>query len=186
MIYRFEGNMRNGKTLGMVQWGLLLQELTLLLYQIKTDIYVNFPVSFPAIKFENWRELKKAQNSIILFDEIDTAIDSRNFKSEDQQEMTHLFKQMGKLGNTFMYTSQRDHMVEKRIREQTDFIIKCVKSWTTGKLVQQWLDSQAGQEPEKLIPMAKYTNHNPAAFYKLYDSFALVKTTLKREYARYK
>lgn len=185
MIYRFEGNMRNGKTLGMVQWGLLFQELAQKIYGLKTEIWANFPVVFEAKQFENWIELKRAKNAIILFDEIDTAIDSRNFKSEDQQEMTHLFKQMGKLGNTFMYTSQRDHMVEKRIREQTDFIIKCVKSWTTGKLIQQWFDSQAGQEPDKLIQMVKYTNHNPAIFYQFYDSFAVVKSTLKRETKQY-
>jgi len=191
MIYRFEGNMRNGKTLGMVQWGLLFRLATIAVYKIPTRIYVNFPVSFPATRFENWRELETAKNAIIMFDEIDTAIDSRNFKSEDQQEMTHLFKQMGKLGNTFMYTSQRDHMVEKRIREQTDFVIKCQKSWTSGRLIQQWYDSQCGQTIEEWIPLHRYVNTAPHEFYKLYDSFAVVKSTLKREekipkYAPYK
>lgn len=180
MIFRFEGNMRAGKTLAMTSWGLFFNDI-LRRRGMQTSIWANYPINMPNVRnFENWRDLKHAQNALILFDEVDTAIDSRNFKSEDQQEMTHLFKQFGKLGNTFMYTSQRDHMVEKRIREQTDYIIKCVKDWRNNKLVQVWLDSQAGQEPEKLVLIRKFVIDNPRVFYKWYDSFAVVKTTMVR------
>lgn len=180
MIFRFEGNMRAGKTLAMTSWGAYLQYIVRQNLGIYSPIWANYPLHIPFQRFTKWQELKNARNAIILFDEIDTAIDSRNFKSEDQQEMTHLFKQFGKLGNTFMYTSQRDHMVEKRIREQTDYIIKCGKDWRNNRLVQVWIDSQAGQEEEKLVYLRKYIIDNPRLFYKLYDSFAVVETTMVR------
>lgn len=180
MIYRFEGNQRNGKTLGAVQWALLMQEMLWNFYRLRSEIYANFPCTFQGWQFDTWEDLVGVDNGIILFDEIDTAVDSRNFKSEDQTKFTHWFKQLGKRGNNFLYTAQRDNLVEKRVREQTDFIVKCTKNWLTGLLEQEWLDSQAGQEPERLIPIRKYVNYQPSVFYSLYDSFALVKTTMKR------
>lgn len=172
MIYAFKGNMRSGKSLGMTAWGVLLSHMT------GQTLYANYSIQHKNFrKFFNWHALEGVKNSIILFDEIGTAIDSRNYKSRDQAEFTHLFAQMGKLGNTLMYTTQRMHLVEKRVRDNTDYIINCIKLWPTESLVQEWFDTQSSVETPTHI--RTYSLKNPQPLYKLYDSFEVVKTNMK-------
>lgn len=159
--------------MGMVVWALWLQE------QTQQPIYSNIPkMAGNARYFEKWRDLKKVENAIVLFDEIDTTADSRNFKSYDQIFFTHLFKQMGKKGLTFMYTSQRSHMVEKRIRDQTDYVIKTSKNWLTGKIKYDWFDCQTN---EFGTHVKTYLLTKPSVFYEMYDSFAIVESQMIKE-----
>jgi len=184
MIFGAVGNQRAGKTLGCVAWALWFAERTN--QKISTNLRLNIP---DTVQWETWQEMvkKTPNNCIIIFDEIDTAIDSRNFKSEDQMAFTHWFKQLGKRGITFFYTTQRMHMVEKRVREQTDYTIMCTKNWLTGKLSEQWFDTQAGMD--NAICVKSFVIDNPSLIYPLYDSFQTVATTMigaKPKYARYK
>jgi len=169
MIFRFEGNMRSGKTLGMTQWGVFLQEATN--QKILSNYHLNNkpPYKVNYQYFTKWKDLQNVKNSIILFDEINTSMDSRNYKSSDQIFFSHLFQQMGKIGNTLLYTSQREHLIEKRIRDQTDYVIKCSKNWYTGHLIQEWWDTQAGAE--KAFKIHRFSITKPSVFYEYYNSF---------------
>lgn len=185
MIIGMVGNQRAGKTLGAVAW---LRFFAALAGQ---PVISNTFLNFPHTTFKNWRELLKFKNGIVLFDEIDTAIDSRNFKAADQLEFTHFFKQLGKNGITLFYTTQRMHMVEKRVREQTDWTVMCHKNWLSGRLTERWYDTQAGAEQAILV--RTYSLQNPQEIYKMYDSFKPIETTMKttplnneKPYAPYK
>lgn len=172
MIYGFNGNMRGGKSLSMSIHALKLAQKS------GQRVYCNYPlfgskVGVKVTQFETWKDLENVTNSIVLFDEIGTSMDSRNFKSKDQMYFTHLFAQMGKLGITFMYTTQRMHQVEKRVRENTDYLIKCRRLWPTDTIEQQWTDTQ-GDVPKHI----KTVYFNPRPFYALYDSFAVVESHL--------
>jgi len=105
MIFRFDGNMRGGKTMSMTMMACFLSNI------FEIPVYANYSLSsdwFPlARRFETWRDLRNVRDSIICFDEINTSLDSRNFKSKDQIEFTHVFQQQGKMGNTFRYSVQR-------------------------------------------------------------------------------
>lgn len=173
MIFGFFGSMRAGKTMGAVVWSMYLSAIT------GQEIWSNIPkLSIKYQYFEKWKELRRVRNAIVLFDEIDTTIDSRNWGSGDQIFFTHLFKQMGKLGITLLYTSQRAHMVEKRIRDQTDYRIDCTKNWLRNKLRQDWYDLQTTE----IGQLCKtYVITDPTKFYKLYDSFAVIATQMKQE-----
>jgi len=197
MIFGAVGNQRAGKTLGCVAWVLFFQTQSQyrrwngsIIIDPPQPISTNLEVFWANHHFSDWRQMMKItpDNSIILFDEIDTAIDSRNFKSEDQIAFTHWFKQLGKRGITFFYTTQRLHMVEKRVREQTDYLFHCRKNWLNGKLTEEWFDTQAGVEAA--IPITKFNLEKPERIYKLYNSFQTVATTMigekKSNYAPYK
>jgi len=163
--------MRAGKTLAMTMWGCFLSEAT------GQKIYSNYWLNWDNHRqFKKWKDLQTVRNSIILFDEIGTAMDSRNFKSHDQIYFTHLFAQMGKMGNTFMYSTQREHTVEKRIKDNTDFVIYCEKDWVQDVLKQTWYDTQESiQTPKKIQEFTLVPNK----FYSLYDTYEVIKSTSK-------
>lgn len=175
MIFGAVGNQRSGKTLGTVSWVRWLSELS------DQPVYSNTPLQFPHKIFREWTDLKNIENALILYDEIDTAIDSRNFKSEDQNKFTHWFKQLGKRGLTLFYTTQRLHMVEKRVREQTDYILSCHKDWSTGQLTQTWFDTQAGIESARLIRTYQLDLQLITKVYIMYNTYQTIDTTMKTE-----
>jgi len=172
MIFGFAGNMRGGKTLGMTAWAVLLSSMT------GQKIYANYTINSPKfIRFKNWKDLTGVQNSIICFDEIGTALDSRNYKSRAQAEFTHLFAQMGKLGNTFLYATQRMHLVEKRVRDNTDYRIICRREWPGEALNQVWFDTQANAEMP--IKVHTYGIPDPKKLYVLYDTYEKIESNME-------
>jgi len=174
MKMAYIGNQGHGKSLGAVAKTLILAELTNA--RIVSNIVLKSPRYIP---FTEWRELETMRNVIILFDEIATAVDSRNFKSGDQMEFTHFFAQLRKRGNTFIYTAQRFNLVEKRIREQTDYVIECVKVYHNKHwyLYQDLYDTQQGVERAKFL--GRYHVAFPHYIYSQYDTLETVETTLK-------
>lgn len=170
--------MRSGKTLGMTIYGTMLAEAT------QQSIVANYSISrvftgnrLDIHRFSTWRDLLKFRNCIILFDEINTAMDSRNFKSDDQILFSHFFQQLGKLGITFMYTTQREHSVEKRIRDQTDYVVECRRLWPSEAIEYEWRDTQRNADEPLFI--GRYQLEQPNVFYSLYDSFEVIQSTLK-------
>lgn len=167
--------MREGKTLGMTAFGIVMGVTTGV-----TPIFSNYHIKYPNFNyFERWKELKNVENSIILYDELGTSFDSRNYKSEDQMVFTHLFSQMGKKGNTLLYTTQRDHQIEKRVREQTDYVIECSKDWSSGYMKQIWFNTQRGRESAEYINT--FLILEPELFYEYYNTYEVIKTQISTE-----
>lgn len=173
MIVGHVGNQGAGKTLGSVMWAYYFSFLT------GAPIVTNVEMSIYHLHFFDWHDMVELapDNSIILFDEIDTAIDSRNFKSTDQIAFTHWFKQLRKRGITFFYNCQRLDMVEMRVRKQTDYVVMCRKNWLWNKLKADWYDTQSGLENAFLVKSFNLDMHQRA--YSLYDSFKTIKTTMQ-------
>lgn len=175
MIYGFQGNMREGKTLNMTATGVIFGVAV-----GSIPLYANYHIQGypgPFTYFKKWRELEKVENSIILYDELGAAFDARNFKSKDQMIFTHLFSQMGKLGNTFMYTTQRPFQIEKRVREQTDYVIECFKNYQQDRMSAIWYNTQRGREAENAKKLNHYILEHPELIYPFYDTYELIEST---------
>lgn len=134
------------------------------------------PFNFVYRQFASWEQLSTLKNCIILFDEIGTAIDSRNFKSDSQVRFTHFFAQLAKGDNTLIYTTQRHRLVDLRVREQVDILIRCRKDISTGQIHQKWYDCREDVEfplfvDEKIIS-------TPQVFYSAYDRWTRVQTSV--------
>jgi len=163
--------MGGGKTLSMMGYALLLAA------QTDQDVHANFHLNVERTHYyERWRELENVENAIVLFDELDKTADARMWKSKEQIYFTHLFTQFRKKGVTFMYSSQRVRQVEVRVRENSDYVCECAKIYTKNLIINQWWDTQRGQE----LPIKKrrLVNTDPSRLYDFYDSFEVVKSHL--------
>lgn len=179
MIHSFEGNQRGGKGIGIVSYALFQ---ALLAYRITGKfpyIYANFHFTqYPYFRFfQEWDQIESVRNAIICYDEIGGTHDARLYNSKSQILFTNVFNQMGKMGNVFLYTCQREFQVEKRVREQTDFVIKCRKDHKTGLMYQSWIDVQGGREKPIFITAGRIIR--PERFYNEYDTFEVVASKAK-------
>lgn len=174
MIFSFEGNQREGKSLGTTAFALWCSRLLGFIPIVANYHFTNLEPNQPFKYFEKPSELKEIFNSIIVYDEIGTSADSRTWGSKEQVLFSHAFAQMGKRGNTFIYTAQRDYLVEKRVRQQTDFVIECEKDYYTGVLYQTWWNAQRGRDKAKLI--GTYTVNDPTTIYGFYDTYEVIKS----------
>jgi hypothetical protein len=69
---------------------------------------------------------KKYSNSVIAWDEIDKRMFSRNFMSVFAKFQSQFITLVGKLEMTFLMTAQREHLVDRNIREQIDALVMCI------------------------------------------------------------
>jgi len=171
MIISLEGNQREGKSLGMTALGIYFAKKygnIPLIANYHIFNYDNF------IYFEKPRELAQLNNCIILYDEIGTTADARSWGSKEQVLFSHVFAQMGKRGNTFIYTAQRDYLVEKRVRQQTDIVIECQKDYGSKVLYQTWYNTQRGRDRATLI--GRYKIRAPERVYDAYDTFEVIQS----------
>lgn len=181
-IYAFEGNQRGGKGIGITAFAL---KLAVIWYEMRgkmPEIYANFHLlKYHRFHyFEEWKEIEGVRNAIILYDEIGGSQDARLHTSKSQIQFTNVFNQMGKMGNPFLYTCQRSFQVEKRIREQTDYVIKCAKDHKTKIMREWWYDTQAGRESP--IPITNGIVGHPERIYPHYNTYEVVKSTQKFDY----
>lgn len=176
MIFSFEGNQREGKSLGATALALWLSKLVGQIPIVANYHFQNLPPGQPFVYFEKPGQLRDVVNSIIVYDEIGTSADSRTWGSKEQVLFSHVFAQMGKRGNTFIYTAQRDYLVEKRVRQQTDIVIECTKKLRNGVLYQTWINCQRGRDKGCLI--GTYAVTQPQSVYSFYDTYEVIKSNV--------
>jgi len=178
-IYAFQGNQRAGKGIGATSYALFLALQAYRLRGVFPRIFSNYHFNlYPYFRyFTDWKELENVRNAIVVYDEIGGSQDARLYNSKSQILFTNVFNQMGKMGNVFIYTCQREFQVEKRVREQTDYVIECTKDHLTGVLTQDWLDVQRGRETPKAI--GRYVLPFPKRVYAHYNTFEVVTSQAK-------
>lgn len=178
-IYAFQGNQRAGKGIGATSYALFLALQAYRIRGVFPRIFSNYHFNlYPYFRyFTDWKELENVRNAIVVYDEIGGSQDARLYNSKSQILFTNVFNQMGKMGNVFIYTCQREFQVEKRVREQTDYVIECTKDHLTGVLTQDWLDVQRGRETTKAI--GRYVLPFPKRVYPHYNTFEVVTSQAK-------
>lgn len=122
MIIGIYGKQGSGKTLLGVNT--LLQK-----HKEYKSVYSNIVINgiqhkgFDAEFFDNLLELK-IKDSLIFFDEIQEFMNSRKFMSVLNMDYGTFVRQVRKLGNTLIWTSQFVYQVDKVLRSNTDVYIK--------------------------------------------------------------
>lgn len=128
MIIGLIGRMGTGKTLSAVRYAYNYYKQG---YSIYSNIKLNFPHTF--IGLQDLVDYANAninfEKSVILVDEMHVLLDSRSSGSKRNKILTHLIvltRHLGKRGGCHvLYTSQFIHQVDKRLRSNTDILIKC-------------------------------------------------------------
>lgn len=125
MIIGLIGRMGTGKTLSLVRYAWFY-------YKQGYKIYSNISLNFPYTKIGLQDLINYANNnvylnkSIVILDEAHISLmDSRNSMSVRNRVLTHLIVLSRKMGFTLFYTTQMYHQVDKRLRSNTDILIKC-------------------------------------------------------------
>ena len=99
-------------------------------------IYANyhlFGIPYEYITLEKVAELPTwLHNATIILDEIQEGADSREIFKKGNKSLTKLATQLRKRQLTLYYTTQVFTMADKRIREQTDYIVECEKVQKTN------------------------------------------------------
>lgn len=181
MVFSSRGNQREGKTLLMT---------ALALYMAKLLGNIPIVANYHITGYDNFYFFEKPDdlidpktkrmrcpNVILLWDELGASTDSRTWGSKQQIMFTHLFSQFGKQGINFIYSCQRENLVEKRIREQTDIVIECTKNIFNGRMFEDWYNTQRGiMRPKKI---GSYEVIGAQMYWNNYDTFEAVNTNAR-------
>lgn len=118
LVIAIEGRQGSGKTTVMSVLGLYLHQLS--------DLELVSTYHLVGSRFvDSWSELKKIENSIILFDEMWKDMDSRDPKAN--KKSSHWVNQLRKHRNILVYNTQDFSQIDKRARNATDFWIFVTK-----------------------------------------------------------
>lgn len=153
LVIGFWGRMGSGKTLNMTKWAIFFAET------MNRPIYANYHINHPkAHLFTSFKELEKVRHAIIAYDEIHVDLDSRGWDRKNQQAFTHWFTQTRKMFCSFLYTTQTIDQLEKRIRNNTQYLFLCSKQFlysnlkSTGSvLVEKLYNTEFGMENTSFV-----------------------------------
>lgn len=180
MIIGFYGKQGSGKTL-------LAVRSVLKSYTKYENVYSNIKIfaidhkDFDAQFFEDLTELK-LKNSLILFDEIQEYMNARKFMSNLNMDYGTFIRQVRKLGNTLVWTSQFVYQVDKVLRSNTDNYIKVHSNYEGFNKKDVDLDKLAiwyeifDMDAEGFMNLVSTKQLNsPSDFVNQYDSSQIVK-----------
>lgn len=172
MLIGYVGRMGSGKTLSMVKYAYEKYKKG---YTIYSNIKLNFPYKPYTLTdlLEYANNSTNFNNSIIIMDEAHIFLDSRNSGSKRSRMISYILLMSRKRNMHVIYTTQRFHQIDKRLRENSEHINLCSfkKHKRTGieyirNIIITYLE--VGQTMRAIVFKAK-------PYYKLYDSYEVVK-----------
>jgi hypothetical protein len=107
------GYLRSGKTMNAVR-------IAYALYKRGWNVVANFDVSFASQRLKHIEELYEVRKSVILFDEVQETLDSRDFKNNVAATQQGVY--FGKRGNITIFTLPHFGMLDVRFRQLTQYV----------------------------------------------------------------
>lgn len=148
------------------------------------NIISNIPLSIPYVPLVNKDQIVNCpDNSIIFIDECNTLFNARSWK-DFPTEIIYQLCQNRKKRIMLIMTAPRFHLVDKSIRDVTQFVYECNKSFWRIHLV----DIYDGWQRENAIdinllkPLSSFGVFARDKYYKNYDSFAIIDNVKKEEF----
>ena len=123
-IIAITGSMGSGKTLLMsiMAWEYFNNP------KIKANVYANYKLNFrhkPLMMQDIVDCDFDFNNSFLAVDEIHLFMDSRTSGTKKNRIISYFITQSRKRNIIFCYTTQDSHQIDKRLRSNTDYFIKC-------------------------------------------------------------
>lgn len=113
------GFLRAGKTMNAVR-------IAAMLYRRGWPVVSNVSIQF-ARRIQYIQELLEVRQSVIVWDEIQATLDSRDWGSDKARNLTQEGILFGKRGNIVLYTCPHFGMVDVRFRQLTQWVYTCRK-----------------------------------------------------------
>lgn len=161
----FEGQMGNGKTLGMSIYAKDLAQRS------GCTLYSNYGLegSKPFSSFEDFKDVAIQPSSIVCLDEVQNDIDSRDFNTNAVKYFSHIVFYLRKLRCILMMTSPLFENIESRVRNVTNVVATVSKN--EKYYFYSFYDLQ-GSQPLKQKRIKKQSAHECAAV--IFDTYEMV------------
>lgn len=148
------------------------------------NVISNIPLSIPYTPLVNKSQIENCGNDTIIFiDECNTLFNARNWK-DFPVELIYQLCQNRKKKIMLIMTAPRFHLVDKSIRDVTQFVYECHRTFWRVHTVQVF----DGWERENAInidmikPLLSFGEFARDSYYKNYDSFAVIDNVKKEEF----
>ena len=122
-------------------------------------IYANLALSFPyelydAQMIESFAsDQNPLKNAVVLVDEAHVLLDSRSSFTKRNKIISYFILQTRKRNVHLLYTTQSFHQIEKRLRDQSDYLVECsydkehdyirhrIEETSSGKVMKHMIDA---------------------------------------------
>lgn len=132
----FLGAKGGGKTLGMSAFSLIFAK------QQGLNLFSNYRLQDSEF-VKTIQRMKEIENGIFCFTEVHKNFDSRFSKEKVNTFLTHWYLETRKRNLNFFYDTQDFAQVDKRIRQNTRYLVFCTEKSTYFKYL--WLDNDTGE-----------------------------------------
>lgn len=119
----FQGSLGSGKTLNMTRVGAMAA-------LSGQTCYANYKTTF-AKPIESIAHMFQLRDGVLLIDELQSILDSRDFKNN--ASLTQWILIVRKLGLSILYTTQFLGQVDIRVRHVTEYVYACEKATIHGR-----------------------------------------------------
>lgn len=144
----------------------------------------NIPLRVPYIQLSNFQQITDVtENTIIYIDECNTLFNARSWK-DFPVELVYQLCQNRKKHILLLMTAPRFHLVDKSIRDVTQFVYQCRRPFWRFHFVSVF-DGWDFENAPNLSFLRSLDNYGVFAsdkFYKNYDSFAVIDNVKKEEF----
>lgn len=114
----FFGSKGSGKTLAMTYYAVRA-------YLDGYTIYSNYHLNFPYTPLRCIDDIQGAHDGLVLFDDLEAWLSSRNWKSKENTQVMQIILQGGKRRLTVLYSAKRPENIDVLLRDTTDYWIRC-------------------------------------------------------------
>jgi len=146
-------------------------------YRKGFTIYSNIHLKFPHVYIGMQKLVDYANaetyldKSIVFLDEAHTLLDSRNSASKRNKVLSYFIVLTRKMGCNLVYTTQRYHQIDKRLRDNSDIVILC----NTKELKGEKYTHNLIMIKEEFTIITKHDTFKSSDYYGLYNTKELVK-----------
>lgn len=89
------------------------------------NVYSNYQLNFPYKRLKRLSDIETANNGILLLDDLEAWLSSRQWKSKESQEIMQIILQGGKRNLDLIYSCKRPENIDVLLRDTTDYWVKC-------------------------------------------------------------
>ncbi len=144
----------------------------------------NIPLRIPYVQLANYQQITEVEdNTIIFLDECNTLFNARAWK-DFPVELVYQLCQNRKKHVMLLMTAPRFHLVDKSIRDVTEFVYQCKHPFWRFHFVSVFngWDFENAPNIQLLRPLERYGVFAKDSYYSNYDSFAIIDNVKKEEF----
>jgi len=98
-------------------------------------LFANYTIkNYPYICMKDANAFKIASKGVIIIDEAHEVADSRDFKEKRNKDFSHFMFQTRKKDLIIIYATQSVDQIDKRIRNNAEWLFVCQKNREAGKI----------------------------------------------------